>query len=66
VRALEIAVVERNNLEGALRAFRAMDKGEDALKKLAMQTDRASRFTFVVPDQASDPAATAQPGPSGS
>ncbi|CAN7649226.1 P-loop NTPase fold protein [Mesorhizobium sp. LjNodule214] len=41
---------DRSNIEGALKAFRAMPgEGTDVLARLAVQASRAARFSFAVP-----------------
>ncbi|MDB5531349.1 MAG: family P-loop protein [Devosia sp.] len=46
--------LDRRNIEGALKAFKAMPgEGRDVLKKLAAQSLRASRFSFAAPDRRS-------------
>jgi hypothetical protein len=45
---------ERENLEGAIAAFRKMPgEGPDVLQRLAAQATRAARFSFVIPPKMS-------------
>jgi hypothetical protein len=58
LRKLRVDRDERNNIHGALGAFRTMvGLDRDVLSELSAQSDRASRFSFVVPRKTMKPIA---------